>query len=91
MKIRLVAKQANSPKIPFTRLGIDTVGAIVLGVLRDGEKNNGYSEGTSSVNLPRVEDITPADKAARVLNGVTFKTTLAGAIHKTNLAGTISV
>ena len=32
-----------------------------------------------------------ADKAARALTGVTFRATLAGAIHTTEITGTVSV
>jgi len=44
-----------------------------------------------TVSVPRAADVSMIDKAARLLPDVKFEATLAGAIHKVIVNGTVSV
>ena len=84
-------------KLPYTDAGVAMVVAVVdarlldavgNGLLAPLDKFASPPEGTSA---PRVADVLTADKTARNLPDVTFVATLAGAIHKTTITGTVSV
>lgn len=82
----------NNDKIPYTDSGV----AIILGLLR-GRLNLAILDGGIAadpapvVTAPKVADVLPADKIARTLPDVNFTATLAGAIHKVQIEGVISV
>lgn len=73
---------ANSPKVPFTDPGIDSVVSVVKGVLESGVVA-GYlaADPPPIVTAPAAADVSDADKIARTLPDVSFEATLAGAIH----------
>lgn len=92
MQVGVFNALASADKIPFTDAGVAVVEnevraslarAVVAGVLSDDPK--------PVVTVPRVANIASADKAARNLPDVSWSATLAGAIHKVNIAGTVSV
>lgn len=87
----------NNPKVPFTDQGIQTIAAEVVGALQeavdvgliappDEEGIPGFT-----VTYPRAADVSAADKAARLLPDINFTAKYAGAIHKTQINGTISL
>lgn len=77
-------------KIPYTTAGMRQVAARISEVLRQGVLNGLYVDGYE-VTVPAIEDVSAIDKSNRVLNNVRFTATLAGAIHKVNVTGTVSV
>lgn len=79
----------SNDKIPFTDDGIDAVGNAIRGALRADVTDGIYA--SFSVSTPAASAVSSADKAARSLTGVTFSATLAGAVHTTNITGTVSV
>ncbi len=82
----------NADKIPFTNAGISTVVAEVLAVLRLAVGNGILTEDPApTVQAPLASAVSAADKASRLLPDVKFTGTLAGAIHATQISGTISV
>lgn len=84
---------AANPKIAYTDLGIQTIGATTEGVLREGAKRGGIDpDGATpiTVTLPRVVDVSAADKQARTLS-YTFAASLAGAIHKVTIQGRVTI
>lgn len=84
----------NTPKIPYTQLGLDAIRSRITAVLRQGVTNGLYVEDDDhplDVSVPALADIPAEDKQARVLNGVTFHAYLAGAIHLIDINGTVSV
>lgn len=82
----------NSDKIPFTNKGIATVENAVRQTLQEGVDNGGLSTTPAPVvTVPDVLNVSQSDKAARTLNNVVFTATLAGAIHKVNIQGFVSV
>lgn len=82
----------DAKKVPFTDAGVASIEATVRNRLRLAVLATILAEDPAPVvTVPRVADIDPADKAARLLPDVKFSATLAGAIHATTITGTVSV
>jgi hypothetical protein len=91
---RVFGLKTSSKKIPYTQKGIDAVQVQVQSVLNDAtiSPNTIFSPNPApAATAPRVETIDAADKATRTLPNVTFAATLAGAIHKTQVRGTVTL
>lgn len=83
---------ASLIKVPFTDAGIAMVEGAIRGVLQEGVTVGLLSDSPApAVLVPRAADVSSANKALRLLPDVTFTATLAGAIHKVELEGTISL
>ncbi len=91
MKERIFTVLANLPKLPYTNAGLAVLGAEMRAVLKLGEQVGGLDPGTTSVFVPLVEDIDPGDRASRTVTGLTFSGRLAGAVHKVEIVGTVTV
>lgn len=88
----IIRALSNSKKIPFTDKGATQIQNEVEAVLREGVNNDAFSNDPApNVIVPKVADVSTANKALRLLPDVEFTATLAGAIHKTVIEGTISV
>jgi len=82
----------NSPKIPYDDSGIALFKAEVI-------KRLGFAQGqgilradiSPQVIAPKRSDVSAADVAARVLNGLKFAAVLAGAIQKVNVVGVVTL
>lgn len=82
----------NNDKIPFTDDGAATIENQVIQVLQQAEDNTLLSDDPKfTTSVPLAANVSTVDKAARRLPDVTFDGTLAGAIHKTVIAGRVSV
>ncbi len=85
----------NSAKVPYTASGLDLVASCILGAMKafegTAEVPSLLVEGSSLVIMPEFSTISTGDRAARQLTGVRFSATLAGAIHKVVVNGTLSV
>lgn len=83
---------ASLIKVPFTDAGIAMVEGAIRGVLQEGVTVGLLaSDPAPSVLVPRAADVSSTNKANRILPDVTFTATLAGAIHKVEIDGTISL
>lgn len=92
MEENIYSLLVNSDKIPFTNKGIAVVENAVRQTLQDGITNGGLADQPApTVSVPDALAVSSADKAARTLNNVIFTATLAGAIHKVNVQGFVSV
>lgn len=85
-------------KVPFTNLGIDfavnPVKAVLARATEDpstGKKALLASSPAPAVTFPDVSAVTTANKALRKLPDIKWTATLAGAIHETEIRGTVSV
>ena len=59
-------------------------------MLRQGVLNGGINgDEDKTVNAPLASDVDSNDRASRLLPDITFSATLAGAIHKTVIRGTV--
>ena len=87
--------KVSNPKVPFTNAGIALEENAVRGVLLQGVANGGIA--TDPAFTITVPDANPnnengvniADRANRILDGIEFCYTLAGAIHLTRVRGTV--
>lgn len=83
---------ARNPKIPFTDAGIQAIVGAVEGVLGQGVANGGINPDEDiTVTAPRASEVSTTNKGSRVLPDINFLATLAGAIHKTIIRGTVTV
>jgi hypothetical protein len=92
MQEDIFAAVTEAKKIPYTDEGVAIVEGAIRGVLREGV-NAGFlaADPQPQVFVPKVADVSSADKAARLLPDVRFRATLAGALHKVEITGSISV
>lgn len=92
LKERIFAVIANNAKLPYTDASVDMIKAQIYAQLQQGVDRN-FLAGTPAplVTAPKVADVSALDKLARLLPDVEFSATLAGAIHKVDISGTLSV
>ncbi len=88
-------------KVPYTDGGIAMIEAIIrqileLGITRGFIAPSYVDEDTNEVvasyeiTVPKVRDITFSDRAARLLDDLSFKAKVAGAIHVVDISGVIT-
>jgi hypothetical protein len=75
----LFAEQMNNDVIPYNQRGINLLGAIVNNICKRYEDNELFRN--YNVNIPKLEEINPADVTARDLKYIEGEAVLAGAIH----------
>lgn len=95
------ATMAAQKKIPMTDAGILSIKSALQQPLKIGQDRGGISPtafddtnvqiGGYKIIVPRLQDISTADKTARLLDNVKFTAWLAGAIHKTKITGTVTL
>lgn len=89
---RLYSILVNVEKVPFTDAGVALVQNAILAQLNEGVSVGGLTADPAPVvTAPLVANISSNDKANRLLPDITFTATLAGAVHKIQIAGTVSV
>lgn len=81
---------ANAEKIPFTNVGISQVVSVINGCLARAESVGLLAPGWSTT-APDAADVDLTNKGNRILPDVKFQATLAGAIHKVVVKGTVSL
>ncbi len=82
----------NQPKVPYTDGGIASIEAEITQVLQLGIARGGIAISPAySVSVPKAADVSTANKAARLVEDITFDATLTGAIHAVTIAGTVQV
>lgn len=85
------AALVSTGKIPYTDKGIEVVSSIINQQLQLAIDNGYISDAPlPTVSVPSAAAVPSADKVNRVLNNVTFTATLAGAINKVNINGTLT-
>ena len=80
----------TSTKIPYTQAGIDLVAAQVRARLDLGVAN-GHIDSGFTLSIPDIAEVSASDKTTRCLTNVTWSAVLAGAIHKVEIVGTVTV
>jgi len=91
----------NQKKVPYTSAGIVAIESRINQVLKTGQNRNGISpehydeqdaqDGGFFTEVPAISDISPTDKANRILNDVKFTAWLAGAIHAVVIKGIVTL
>jgi len=87
---RIVFLMATLEKIPFTNAGIGLVEAEVRAQLGAAE-SAGLIDTGWTVTAPKASDVSPTDRANRLLPNIKFAARLQGAVHKVQIDGTVSV
>ena len=83
---------ANTPKVPYTNAGIETIANIVRRRLEIAVDRDVIApEPPFEVNVPDVLDVEFNNRANRLLRDVTFNARLAGAIQEIIIRGTVTV
>lgn len=82
---------ANAGKIPYTDASVDIFVNEIKRVLNQGVERNFIAAGSITASGPKVADVDSADRANRILPDLKFGATLAGAVHKVEIQGTVSV
>jgi hypothetical protein len=90
IQFRVYSALVNNKKLPYSDIGIDALTAIIEGALEAGVDAQGLVAGTIQVLAPKAATIPTSTKATRKLSNVTFKATLAGAIHQLDISGTLT-
>ena len=91
IKERIFSIFVNNAKIPYTDAGAAVLESAIRAELQAGVRVNAIVDGSYSVHVPTVIDQNPNDRAVRYMPGITFTALLAGAIHKTQIKGTVTV
>jgi hypothetical protein len=87
---RIYGKLAALKKMPFTDEGIQVVKAEIEAQLQEDETFKALAPGWT-VTVPKAANVSALNKAARLLPDVQFNATYAGAIHKVEIEGTVSL
>ncbi len=100
MQVRVANLFIVNPKVPYTDKGIGLVDNQMIASLKDGVRYGGiaedeYAEDGSVIpgfttKVPLSSSLTSAQKASRKLEGCTFKARIAGAIHATDIKGSLT-
>jgi len=83
----------NTEKIPFTTNGIAAIESTLRARLQRSVNSGFLSDDPDAITVivPKISDIAPADKAARFLQGLEFSAVLAGAVHKVQIDGKLTL
>lgn len=87
---RIATAELNNDVIPYDDRGISIMLGEVTAMLAIGIAAEGIVAGTESASAPLSAAVPSTDRAARVLNNVAFAFRIAGAIHLTNITGTVT-
>lgn len=82
--------QQQGSKIPYTNAGINLIKNVVDTRLQRYKNERGFLTDPISITVPKAADIDSTTKASRVLQDMSFKATLAGAIVMVDLQGTLT-
>ena len=78
-------------KVPFEDDGIISLVDMLRAGLDEGVKRRILKKGAYTIEAPTCDEVPDSDKAERNLRGVNFRAPVSGAIHKTEIAGTITL
>lgn len=98
LQIEVFNFMVKNPKIAFNDHGITGIHNVIESVLSNAQgtgidndryDNDGNIEKGYEVVVPKSADVSATDKKNRKLSGVTFTARLSGAIHETQIRGTL--
>jgi len=92
LQSRIVGVLANNDKVPYTDQGIQLIrGQVDAQILEAITATIADGAQPWSSSAPKVADVNPTDKIARILRNVKFQFVLQGAINKVFIQGTVLV
>jgi len=80
---------ASNPKLPYTNAGIAIIENAVRGSLLRAVAL-GVIDSDFTITVPKVVDVSSANRALRLLPNVKFSARLAGAVHKVTITGVVT-
>lgn len=86
LKILMLGQKGS--KIAYNGSGLTQIRETIATSLQRGVNRNFL--GSFDIQMPRLTDISTADKLARVLSGVTFTADIVGAVNEISIQGTVS-
>ena len=100
IKVNVLNVIVNNEKVPYTDPGIAIIEGAIRQSLRQGQVNGGiapveYDEDGNknlgyTVEVPLASNISPNQKASRILTDVKFTARLSGAIHVVEIRGSLT-
>lgn len=81
----------DNDKVPYTDDGGAMIETAMRAVFDNGIKNGLIAAGSVVINIPKVANVPIADRANRLLSGITFSYRLAGAFHFIKIVGKVTV
>lgn len=90
MQSRVFLAIATVDKVPFTDGGAGTVAAAIDQSLKLFVRRGFLVDGSTSITMPKVSTVSANDKLLRKYTGIKFGAQLAGAIHKLDIAGSLT-
>ena len=92
MQERIYARLTNAKKIDYTDDGVAIIENEIRAQLSEGITTTFLTDDPAPVvTVPKVVDVNPNDRAARFLPGIRFTAQVAGAIHKLQIRGQVTV
>jgi len=92
MQVRVFNVEAGGDKVEYEDSGIARIEAAVIATLKEAVRRKIYAaKPAPTITVPLVANVASTDKATRTLNNVKWNATRSGAIHKTNVQGTVSL
>lgn len=91
LKVQVGNAIIHSEKIAFTNPGIAVIESMIRNSLSKAASRDIIDRDSIKVSMPDIRTISEGDKQARILPDVKFEARLAGAIHKLQIQGTISI
>lgn len=92
MTADVMAMLAGAAKVPYTQEGIALVANTVRGTLRRAAAAGIFEESSIVVTEPDIDDISAADREARILPDISWSATYTGAVHRvTPVNGVVSL
>lgn len=92
MAERIFARLTTAPKIPYTNAGIAVIESLIRAQLDQAIVRGVIApEPEYEIFVPDVLETDELDRANRILRDVSFRARLAGAIHKIDINGTVTV
>ena len=92
IQIAMFTVKMNLPKVPLTDAGYALAENALRGALQRGVAAGGIDGSDPAaivINVPRARNLSPADRAARRMTGITWSAPLAGAAHATTFTGAL--
>jgi hypothetical protein len=91
IKFRVFSKFVNERKTPYTDAGVTSVLSVIDGALKDAVRATILAADPAPVSsAPKVSEIDPTVRATRLLPDISLSGRLAGAVHASDITGTVS-
>lgn len=97
----VLGELVNSPKIPYTNVGVQKLvqrvqfslqrGELAGGIASDEDPETGEILAAYTVQVERVEDVPASQRAQRIAPDIQFTARLAGAVHYASVSGVVTV